>query len=418
MSLEPAPINTPFPVGMVTGPWMRWFRSLRDQVASTTGPAGPAGPTGPTGPAGPSGVTVETDPVFLASPAAGIDQRSIDNWNAPETDPTVPGYVKAMTEQAVALAEDMALSYPTRAVEASGWEDPAGITVTYDSAARTITLEHASYVLVYLWQGRRRYLPSPWVSPAHSAGDGAFFLYSTDGTTFAWSTTPWEFSHVMMAYARVDSVGGFTLAIREVHGAAMDYVTHEECHYNIGTWVRSGGTLTAGTYALATATDAATTPGIDSTVVRDEDIPSTLAALPQGTYQRVYIAAGVAYAASASFPFTSAGSYLQWYNAGVLTTGATGNFYNVWGVAVPVTADTASQAFRWIWIQPQAEHGTQAAALAESFSSLDLGNIFNLLTEFCPRIQIVYSTNAANGNTGKCTIATVKTLTKAKVLAI
>lgn len=430
MSLEPPPLGTPFPAGMVTGPWMRWIRALALAVRSLQAQGGTAltvawdAITGKPSTFPPSThthsqyITDETDPVFRASVAGSIQQSDVNRWNAPETDPTVPNHIKSMTAGAVTIAENLAASYASGAIDATGWEDPAGIGVSWDSGARTVTLTHASSALVYLYKGIRYTLASPWTSTAHPTGDGGFFLYSTDGTTLAWSTTSWAFRDVLVAFVRVDSVGSLTMCIREVHGSVMDSETHDELHNNIGTWIKSGGTLAAGTYAIASAVDADITPGVDATTVKDEDLPSTLAALPQGTYQRVYVTGGVAYTASASFPFTSAGSYLQWYNAGTLTTGATGKFYNVWGVAVPAAADATSQAKRWLWFQPQAEHGTLAAALAESFSTLDLGNIATILTEFCPRIQIIYSASAANGNTGKCTIAAVKTLTKAKVLAI
>lgn len=418
--IEDPPLSTPFPVGQVVGPWMRWLRALALAVRNLQagGGAGPAGPEGPQGPPGPSGVTVEDDPVFRASVAGSIQRSDVARWNAPETDPTVPSHVKGMTASAVTIAENLAASYASGAIDATGWEDPAGITVDWDSGARTVTLTHASGLLVYLYKGIRYTLGSPWTSDAHAAGDGGFFLYSTDGTTFAWSTTPWSFRDILTAFVRVDSVGALTLCIREVHGSVMDADTHDELHNNIGTWTKSGGTLTAGTYAIGSAVDADTTPGIDATVIKDEDLPTTIPALPQGTYQRVYTAAGVAYTFSGSFPFYSLGSYLQWYNAGVLTLGVTGKFYSVWAVAVPASADATSQALRWLFIQPQAEHGTLAAAQAESFSTLDLGNIATILTEFCPRIQIIYGTSAAYGNTGKCRIEAVKTLTKSKLLSI
>jgi hypothetical protein len=55
-------------------------------ATGTQGPAGPQGPAGAQGPAGPQGPagTIdggEVDPVFRASPAAGVTSAEITNWN-------------------------------------------------------------------------------------------------------------------------------------------------------------------------------------------------------------------------------------------------------------------------------------------------------------------------------------------------
>lgn len=96
----------------------------------------------------------------------------------------------------------------------TGFYDNTNISVSYSKAARTVTLTRTGGV-IYYFQGKKYTLTSPWTSSAHTNAAGTYFLYSTDGTTFSWSTTPWTFDNVMVALAIYDGADGW--AIREVH---------------------------------------------------------------------------------------------------------------------------------------------------------------------------------------------------------
>ncbi len=288
----------------------------------------------------------------------------------------------------------------------TGFYDNTNISVAYDKTTRTITLTRTGGV-IYYFQGKKYTLTSPWTSSAHTNSAGTYFLYSTDGVTFSWSTTPWTFDAVMVALVIYDGADGWS--IREVHGL-MDIEAHKNAHNNIGTWRSSGGLLTAGTYTENTASDAANSPGFDQAVVNDEDIATTIPAWTEGTYTTMYIGASstATFSTVATLPFVSAGSYLQVNNpsTGSMTNGVNNRYYNVYQILVPAGSDTDSQKRRMIMLQPQATYTSLTSAQAEDPRSLSLGDFATKATEFTVYARITYITSVGDANTGKCRIAT------------
>lgn len=299
----------------------------------------------------------------------------------------------------------------------TGFSDPAGVVQSYNSATRVVTITHASGTVEYWFKGRKYTQSSPWTLPAHTATVGNWFYSSADGTTFSWSTTPWEFESVLVSYVRYGTYLKFSL--RECHGM-MDPMVHRSGHNNIGTYLGSGGTLTAATYTVqpATPADADNTPGIDLTTLYDEDLLTSLPALPQGTYAVCWPVGSELNVQSLSVPFrVTAAGYINWFNAGVETQAANNRFLNVYAVAMPVTSDATSQSYRWIWIAPQASYSSAVDAAAETFSEINAGDISAGITEYLPRFKITYATGAAYTSTGKCRIHAVETLDRSKVNA-
>lgn len=299
--------------------------------------------------------------------------------------------------------------------EPTGWIDNTNISISHDSGSRTVTLTGN---LSYLYQGSQKILGdgATWVSPAHSAGNGTYFLYSTDGTNFTWSTSVWDVTTDVLITV-VFHTAGYTFALREVHGL-MQGVVHQELHTLLGTYRGSGLGPTSATYALDSATDADTTPGFDSGTIRDEDITSTIAATTQSTYTLMKIGAGttpVFYTAQ-SFPFRSAGSFIYYNNivSGADVVASNNMFLNVYELLIPTTADATSQTYRRVLIQPQAQYGSLDEALAENISTISLGDFPSPELVFYTRIT--YETNNGNGNTGKVSIASIDFITGSKVL--
>lgn len=295
----------------------------------------------------------------------------------------------------------------------SGWSDGKNIDVSYNSTNRTVTLTHASGFIRGYWKGRPVTLVSPWTSSAHAAGFAVYYLYSSDGATFNWSTTPFDFRHMHIASVRY--LSSITAGIREPHGL-MDPDTHEDLHVNIGTYAKAGGLLTSGTYAIgAPESDANNTPGIDSITVKDEDCESVITALPQGTYTHVYIDASnnSVFSTGNAFPFsyTPAG-YINYFPSGVQTQGTQPAYYCVYAIAAPTTSDAQSQAYRWMWMQSQAVYTTLAQAQAESVSSLRLGDLQSLFQECVPRIKLIYRSSASYTTTGKVRLEDFAYVTK------
>jgi hypothetical protein len=330
------------------------------------------------------------------------------------------------TDKALSAAQGKALQdnkVPTALLadtkEPSGFLDPTAITVEYNSGAQTVTLTQTGGV-VYYWRGEKKTLASPWTSTAHDEADGLYFLYSTDGTNFAWSLTPWSFEHVQVAFVSVSGSGTVLFALREVHGL-MPWQTHKVLHDRIGTYRASGGLLTEDTFALDTATDEATTPGFESAVLVDEDLLSTVEPTTQGEYTTLRIgASGVAtFDVGAAFPFRVAdpnqvNTYILINDPATGGETATTNnrWANVYDILLPVAADSESQKYRRLLLQPQTTYASQAAAQAEDPRSLVLGTLRTLTPEFLINARLTYRTLVGNNeNTGKVRLMAVTYLT-------
>lgn len=289
----------------------------------------------------------------------------------------------------------------------SGFVDPDGIDVAYNYTNRTITL---TGTLTYYWKGvKKTGLSSPWTSSAHTNSTGNWYLYTTDGTNFAWSNGAWNFTQVMVAYVKRGASAATSYALRETHGM-MDPESHEELHAVIGTYRFSGGGLTALSYTENTATDAGVTMGFDAAVIKDEDLATTIPAWIDGTYTTMYIGAASAatFNVASSYPFVAAGAdnYIQVNNitTGAMTAAANNRYLNVYQLLVPAASDSDSQKYRMIMVQPQAEYTSLAAAQGESVNSISLGDFSS--NEYIIYARITYVTASGDTNYGKCRIAT------------
>lgn len=286
--------------------------------------------------------------------------------------------------------------------EPTGFLNGSAINVSYDWTTRTVTLTGD---LSYYWRGLKRTLTSPWTSSAHTATVGKWYLSSSDGINFTWSQSIWSFSDIQVAAINYKATAAASIALRETHGI-MPWQVHEELHQQVGTYLTSGGQATAGTFTLNTASDAATTPGFDAFVLKDEDNSSSEAAWTEGTYTTMYIGAGntSVFNTAATFPFISAGSFMQWNNTstGALNTSGNNSFYNVYSILLPVASSVNSQKYRVIMLQPQVEYNTQTAAEGENVSGLNLGELASLSPEFKIYARLTYGTNSGDANTGKC----------------
>lgn len=296
----------------------------------------------------------------------------------------------------------------------SGFVDRNNVVQKYDGATRVVTNEHASGFVETSWNGIITRHASPWVLPAHPATlNKTYFYYSTDGTNYAWSETAWDFEDIQVASVRYGTY--LKLPVRECHGLA-DPEWHRDAHKHIWTYVQSGCGLTAGTYAIGgTASNANNTPGVDAGTLRDEDLPTALAALAQGSYVICTPQSGEFNRGTSSLPFFSAtGSYIQYYpsDTGSPTTGQTGKFYNVYLVGAPLMLDEtgAPLANRFLWLAPQAEYDSLTAAKGESFEGLRLGDLTIGTSEYCPIRRLIFGSSAAYGTTGKVRLEAVDEL--------
>ena len=302
---------------------------------------------------------------------------------------------------------DPLYAIPINIKSITGFVDNSAITVSYNWTNRTITLTGD---LRYYWRGELKELTSPWTSSAHTATVGPWFLSTTDGTNFTLSQSVWTFDVIQVAYANYQSTELDSFALREVHGSELSAASHRSAHYNIGTYrfENDGGLATAGTYAYGTKTDAAITPGFNQGTIHDEDITSTVAALPEGTYTVMYVDASgnSVFDTTRTVPFLEAGSFIQVNDPsdGSLSNASSGKYYNVYDLMIPATADAGSQKYRHIFIVPQNGFSSLTDALDESVNSVDLGSLSSLSPEFVISARLTYKADASAGNTGKVTL--------------
>jgi len=275
------------------------------------------------------------------------------------------------------------LSVHTLTGDPTGWVDNTAISLSYDSTARTITLTGD---LRYYWKGILKELTSPWTSDAHAAtADTTFFLYSTDGDTFAWNTTVWDFDQLMVAFAWYGTLNKY--GVREVHGT-MPWQSHREFHARQGTYKVSGGTLSG--YVLSSTTAADRRPTVSATVLNDEDIYSTLSEWnvdTLGATQFSLAGAGptstITTGAADIVPLSGSRPYWNEFTGGAWqqTLISNNQYMAAWLVGVPTTSDAGSQSYRYWWVQGQTE-GDLATIQARSTLDLELAGIPTITPEF------------------------------------
>jgi len=299
----------------------------------------------------------------------------------------------------------------------TGFLNPSGITISYDSTARTVTLTGAS--ITSYWRGNKVLNEAmTWTSDAHTDTAGTWFL-SYNGSAYAWSNSGWAFDQLQIAIVNYGTTDKF--GIRESHGL-MDWESHQEFHQAIGTYRQSGGTLNG--YVLDGTTDADNRPGVDQTVVWDEDLPTTIPALTDGGPYTCFNLNGAGATAvftlnNANIGLLSGGNpaYNQ-YTGGAWTQTVIGpnNYMNIWVVAVPVTSDTASQAYRYLWVQGQKEFNSLSTAQAEDPRSLNLGSLAALSPEYTIIAQVTIMRTGSL--TGSYKIMSVQSITGSKAAPI
>lgn len=292
----------------------------------------------------------------------------------------------------------------------TGFLNTSDIHVSYDWTGRTITLTGTT--LEYYWRGVKHTLTSPWTSPVHVPINSSWFLYSTDGTTFNWSSTAWAFTDLMVAAVYYRLTQENTFGIRETHGL-MDAESHEEFHRNTGTYLISGCNADTNSYSGNTPTDDANSPSFFSGVLMDEDLRTSIDQWNENSYTLMYVAATGTTANRNKFilnsplPFSgTTNTYIRVNNpiTGGFAEGRDNKYYNIYQVLLPVTADPISQNFRMIFLQPQVEYTSLAAARAENPKSLSTSTLSRLSAEYLIYTRITYHTSSGYTNSGKCVI--------------
>ena len=309
--------------------------------------------------------------------------------------------------------------------EPMGFEDASQWTAEYDPTTQEVTLTPTG--TQYIWvKGIRYAFSTPQVN-AHTNATGVYYLQLDDTGTFAFDADFDFFNKAqasVVVYDTAQTPAGYSQA--ELHGIVMDAASHAEFHQVIGTYRISGGGFTAGSYTIYSPSDstnptlATITPAVPATVVKDEDLETTLPALPDGgpytVFRKDWVATSFIWSTSQAAPMLENGSNVPQYNpssGGAALVNMTNDSYIcVYCLGIPVVSDAASQLFRYVWVLGQKQYTPTSPntaqrtvalnqALAEDPNSLDNLDLTGIpATEYCLLAKAVYHyrTNYSNND--------------------
>ena len=286
--------------------------------------------------------------------------------------------------------------------EVTGFSDPSLITVTYNSASRTVTL--TGTVLAYYHNLTVVPLVSGWTSPAHLTGRTATQYLYYDGSNFVWGDgIPWTFDMLQIAAVVISPAGVVISGIRECH-STLQWQAHKAFHQTVGCYLNAGGDIPPASYALLSYTAADRRPLVDATYLADEDLPSTLPALTTESYTRFNLTAAntMVFATAQTDIVSVTGAIPNWnqFNGStwVQTPMIKDQYAAVFLMAMPVTADSGSQNLRYVWIQPQSVSTSLATIQGLSPGSVNLSGLATFNPELCyiGKVIILYNGPAAN----------------------
>jgi hypothetical protein len=279
----------------------------------------------------------------------------------------------------------------TDAVSPMGFVNRTDSTLSYDRTTRTLTV---SGTFSYYWKGTKITKTTVTETIQHGTTNGQYFFYYNNTTLSVGAVdVPFDFANVAsvaIVYYNNTAVaapwaGPNSMLFEERHGCTMDFATHQDLHFNIGTYVKGSGFAISGTYAIATGTGGLidTSYGIDGGIIVDEDIEFTHAALTDnagvGNQYPVFYRVGT-------------GNEWQWSvnNLPLLFNASNNLYYNQLNVATwqltaittqntymnmylcAVNTHSSSSSSRFVWVKGQTTYTTLALAQGESIQNLTL----------------------------------------------
>jgi hypothetical protein len=275
--------------------------------------------------------------------------------------------------------------YPT------GFDSPLDVIVSYDGSTRRITL--TGTFVAYFKGIQVASLTNGWVSDAHpDVAENAYFLYY-NGSSFVWSTTPWTFDMLLIAYISKQRFG-----IRECHGTEP-WQSHQQFHERFGTYKFSGGALSGYTIGRTTASERR--PLVSACTIKDEDCITINAALNSEIYTWHYLAStGTSNFNLDQLDIVNLSTNRPYYNQFLngtwqQTLMSVNNYTSIWLIAIPVTSDVTSQKYRFVWMQGQSQ-GTLTEQRNLRSNDLNLGEIRSLSPEYVFIGQIIIRYSGSN----------------------
>lgn len=206
---------------------------------------------------------------------------------------------------------------------------------------------------------------------------------------------------------------GFVIDKRYVHSDSS--VTRDQINTRGGgAYAYSGFDMTSFDEKPAVPADADNAFGLDSGVIKDNDIKTNLAALTAGVGPYFPFERGASsewhFGATSTLPYElSAGIFTYNQNMGggnwQLTQVGDTRFANWYYIGVPIDAGTTGDEYRILCIPGQKDYATEKEALAENFADLDLTGGFP--PTFAPLYKITWGRSVGYGTTGQVRIEKV-----------
>jgi len=234
-------------------------------------------------------------------------------------------------------------------IKRDGFVDRSESTLSFNATTFTLTLTDAGSGWSYYRDGVK-YTMSGNKTKALTGSPPStdtYYFYIDDALgTITYSTTPWTFtsSKVFVAILLWDnSLTPKYHLIDERHTCLIDRKLHEYLHETRGTQLESLGTVADYVIPVAAPSgDDDNTFSVGESVIYDEDISHTIAALsdPDGAtpaYNVFYRTAATTWVweyANVPFDFTASG-YINYDNAGTMTQGTSGKWYNSYLLVTP-----------------------------------------------------------------------------------
>jgi len=295
-------------------------------------------------------------------------------------------------------------------IQRYGFVDNTQTSISFDDTTYTFTLTDTGSGWVYMRNGVTCSITGNKTTTLTGTPPtkDTYYIY-IDSTTGALenSTSVWTLDDTKVPVAIIIWDNSLTPKYHladERHTCTIDRRMHKYLHNAIGTRFISGGDLAGVSVQPVGPVDTDNTFSVAQTIIADEDLFTTLAALTDGdgttpTYEVFYrINATERNWVLSEVPlkYTPAG-YIEYDNAGTMTEGTSSKYYNYYLLYTNLLG-----AGRYALIPGRSEFSTSAAAYAENPLLFDWTGF--PIMEAVIAYQITFETSAAYGTKGKCRV--------------
>jgi len=290
-----------------------------------------------------------------------------------------------------------------------GFRDRSETTLDYNDTTYTFTLQDAGGGWGYYRQGKLVEISgNKQVVLGSPPADGQYYIYidANDGTLTS-STSDWTLTDDKVPVATVEWRSGATpkyWIADERHSVGMDRAVHYYFHAVEGAKLISAPTLTG--YTVSLDTNAAVTFAISASTLLDQDYLHNISSVGDGNgtsptnYVVWYRTASDAWTwtySNVPYKYTPA-SYIEYDNAGTMTTGQASKYYTTYLLVTGLEGDAG-----YVVVPGRGEYGSLAEARAESIQNFTWENFE--INESVIAYRLIWYTGNSYGSDGRTRLA-------------